>query len=119
MQTKVTKPVSKQVSKMKSIRIQPDTQKKIERILALANKKQFGRKIKMEHLLNLAVEVVTDHHIEMLREQSLTHEDRKEMLRQKYIEKHGAITKEQFTGFMMSPEYFDFLKEHAQGFSAE
>lgn len=43
------------------------------------------------------------------RDNSLSNEDRKEILRQKYIEHRGPISKDEFTGFMMKSEFQEFL----------
>ena len=43
MQTKTTKTAAKQVNKLKSIRVQLETQRKAERLLAVANKKNTDR----------------------------------------------------------------------------
>ena len=85
MQSKTTKIAAKQINKLKSIRVQLETQRKAERLLAVANKKRFGRKIKVDQLLNLALDLVCESQLHSLQELSLTNEDRKEILRQKYI----------------------------------
>lgn len=51
-----------------------------------------------------------------LQEKSMTHEDRKERLRQRYIEERGPISKDEFTGFMLSADFVEFMKAH-EGFS--
>lgn len=114
MQTKNTKSAAKQVNKLKSIRVQLETQRKAERLLAVANKKRIGRKVKVDQLLNIALNLVTEQHLQSLQEQSLTNEDRKELLRQKYIETRGNISRDEFTGFMMSADFAMFLTEQNQ-----
>jgi hypothetical protein len=114
MQTKTTKSATKPANKLKSIRVQLETQRKAERLLAVANKKKFGRKVKVDQLLNIALDLVTDRHLESLQERSLTNEDRKELLRQKYIETRGQISRDEFTGFMMSADFAIFLTEQNQ-----
>ena len=109
MQTKTTKSTAKQVNKLKSIRVQLETQRKAERLLAVANKKSIGRKVKVDQLLNIALDLVTELHLHSLQEQSLTNEDRKELLRQKYIESRGPISRDEFTGFMMTAAFHEFL----------
>jgi hypothetical protein len=63
--------------KPKSIRINSEVQKKAERLLLSANKKKAGRKIKVDHLLSLALDLVSDEHLKKLQDQSLSNEDRK------------------------------------------
>jgi Rps23 Pro-64 3,4-dihydroxylase Tpa1-like proline 4-hydroxylase len=102
---------TRKANKVRSLRISPDTHKKCERIVAMANKKANGRKIRIEQVLNLALDLVNDEQIKELQERSLTNEDRKEILRQKYVAIRGMISKDDFTGFMMKPEFLDFLRD--------
>jgi len=101
----------RKTAKNSSIRISSNTQKKIDRILSAANKKKFGRKIRADQLLNLALELVTASHIKTLQDQSMRNADRIEFLRQQYIASRGPISRDQFTGFMMTAEVYNFLKE--------
>ena len=114
METKTKKTNLKSNQKPKSIRITSEVQKKVERLLLSANKKKAGRKIKVDQLLSLALELVTDEHIKKLQDQSLSNEDRKEQLRQRYIEMRGPITRDEFTGFMLTKEFSGFLLEQSQ-----
>jgi hypothetical protein len=112
MENKTAKQISKMQQSHKSIRIAQTTEKKLAKALLTANKKKFGRKIKADQVLNLALEILTDDHIRLLQEQSLTNEDRKEQLRQSYILEVGPISKDQFTGFMMTGEFQKFIATH-------
>ena len=113
MENKSAKINLKTTQKLKSIRISLENQKMVEKILVIANKKKLGRKIKFDQLLSLAVDILTEEHIKKLQDQSLSNEDRKENLRQKWSELHGPVSKETFTGVMMKAEFFDFLREQA------
>lgn len=108
MQSNVTRLESKKAPKFKAIRLSLETERKITKHLVVANKKKCGKKIKPDHIIGLALDLITDSHIELLKANSLTNEDRKEQLRQKYIEKHGPISKDQFIGFMLTKEFFEF-----------
>ncbi|MDZ4661475.1 MAG: hypothetical protein SGJ18_07615 [Pseudomonadota bacterium] len=50
----------------------------------------------------------------MIQDQSLTSENKKELLRQRYIVEVGPITKDEFTGFMMTDEFVVFRKGQFQ-----
>lgn len=100
---------SKKVVKGNSIRVSHENKKWIDEILRTANKKERGRRIKLDDLLNVLRGKVSNDEVELMRSQSLTNEDRKEELRQKYIAVHGAISKDAFTGFMMTAEFHAFL----------
>jgi hypothetical protein len=54
----------------------------------------------------------------MMQDQSLSNEDRKEQLRQRYIEARGPISRDEFTGFMLTKEFFEFLAEQPGTMSA-
>jgi Rps23 Pro-64 3,4-dihydroxylase Tpa1-like proline 4-hydroxylase len=118
MESKGTKTNLKLNQKPKSIRINSEVQKKVERLLLSANKKKAGRKIKVDQLLSLALDLVSDEHIKKLQEQSLSNEDRKEQLRQRYIEIRGPISRDEFTGFMLTKEFSEFLAEQSFAASA-
>jgi hypothetical protein len=118
MENKIGKPNTKVNAKNKSVRISLENQKKAEKILALANKKKLGRKIKIDHVLAIALDLVTDEHIRKMQDQSLSNEDRKEQLRQKYIEARGPISRDEFTGFMLTREFSEFLAQQSQIASA-
>lgn len=83
-------------------------------LLSKANEKQSGGKIRGEQLFQLMLSLITDHHINLLQTGSLKNEDRKELLRQKYIELRGPISKDEFLGVMFSTEFPQFLKEHGE-----
>src|ERR1700692_4653088 len=108
MESKTAKTSLKTTQKLKSIRISLENQKKAERFLALVNKKKVGRTVKIDQVLNIALDLLTDEHVKKLQDQSLSNEDRKELLRQKYIESRGPISRDEFTGFMMSAEFSEF-----------
>lgn len=109
MENKNTKTNSKMIQKMKSIRINSENQKRLEKVILLANKKKIGRKIKVDQVLSLALDLVNEEHIKKMQGQSLSNEDKKELLRQKWSETYGAITKDEFTGVMLTKEFSDFL----------
>lgn len=110
METKAAKTNLKTTQKMKSIRISLENQKKAEKFLALANKKKIGRTIKIDQALGIALDLLTEDHAKKLQDQSLSNEDRKEILRQKWAELYGPISKDAFTGVMLTKEFSEFLK---------
>ncbi len=104
----------KKQQKCASIRISRETQKKLDCILVLVNKKTIGRKIRPDQLLSLAIELVVEEHVKILQEQSMTNEDRMEVLRRRYSELHGPMSKDAFLGVMLSPEFQTFLSEQSR-----
>ncbi|OYZ23580.1 MAG: hypothetical protein B7Y39_04550 [Bdellovibrio sp. 28-41-41] len=109
MRTEKAKSKIKSAAKMSSQRIDSEVKKRTEALLKLINNKTVGRKVRASHLFNFALGLITEGHINMLQTQSLTNEDRKELLRQKWTEMYGPITKDEFTGIMLTKGFSDFL----------
>ena len=114
----MSKTKSKTSEKMSSVRIKTSSKTDAKALLKKANEKDLGRTIKFDELFALAIGLVRDEHLKMLQERSLTNEDRRELLRQKYIEVRGPVTRDEFTGLMMTPQFSEFLKEHGHGLAA-
>lgn len=109
MENKTLKTKVKNAANYASVRIKTSSKKTATALLNEANNKKYGRKIKFEELVEVALTLINKDHLKQLQERSFSNEDRKELLRQKYIEKHGQITKDDFTGFMMTAEFQGFL----------
>ena len=93
------------------MRVRQSAKERAGILLLAANRKTLGRKIKFEDLFDLALGLVTDEHLTLLQERSLSNEDQKERLREKYIAIHGSISRDAFTGYMMTADFQDFLNE--------
>ena len=102
MKEKLSKSALKKESKATAIRIRFETQKRAVQILQAVNKKELGRKVKVDSLIELALSLVNDEHIKVLQQKSFTNEDRKELLRQKYISERGPISRDELVGFMLT-----------------
>lgn len=96
-----------------TIRISNETKMQCSRIAKVANQKKLGRKVKIDEVLKLALSLITDAEIKKLQNSSLSNEDRKEQLRQMYIKKIGAISKDEFIGFIMKPEFLNFINTNS------
>lgn len=107
----MSKAKTKNTTKYCSVRIKAESKKAAKAWLEKANKKDFGRTVKFDELFDLAIGLVTSEHIELLQDRSMTNEDHKENLRQKYVALIGPISKDGFTGFMMTPQFQDFLRQ--------
>ena len=85
MKDKMNKSKTKGDAKSASVRVRANAKARASLLLEAANKKKLGRKIKFEDLFDLALGLVADEHLKLLQERSLSNEDRKERLREKYI----------------------------------
>ncbi|MBL7558120.1 MAG: hypothetical protein JNM24_19980 [Bdellovibrionaceae bacterium] len=112
MKKNLTLPKNSHAEIFCSIRIKDNTKKNAAILQEAANKKKFGRKIKLNDVIDFALSLLQPEHIKKLQTQSFTNEDRKEQMRLIYIDKIGTITKEEFTGFMMTDEFTEFRKQH-------
>lgn len=85
-----------------SIHTRKETKKRITADLARINKKDFGRVIRAEEYLALAVTLITPEHILQLQESSLSNADRLERDYRKYLAQFGPISKDDYLGKRLS-----------------
>lgn len=81
-----------------SIRVRKDTRKRVLAELARINKKDFGKKVRTDELISLAVGLVAPEHFRVLQEASLSNADRLERDFRTYVAKHGPISKDEYLG---------------------
>ena len=112
MKTKLKKTKSQNDTKRITMRVRETTRSVALAKLKEINQKQLGRKVKADELLTFAINRMTNEDVKALQEMSLSNEDRKKRMRQKYIEVHGPISEDEFTGFTFSCEFQAFLKDH-------
>lgn len=77
-----------------SVRVRPQTKARFNKLLASANKKDFGGKVVADDLFSLMLDKISSADIQMLQQKSLSNEDRIELLRRAYVKVKGPITKE-------------------------
>lgn len=87
-----------------AIRVRKDTRKRVLAELARVNKKDFGRKVRPDEFIALAVSLVTPEHIVKLQESSLSNADRLEREYRTYVSTHGAISKDEYLGKRLAGE---------------
>ena len=92
---------SKIVVSTTPIRVKRETRKRIAAELARMNKKDFGRKIRPDDLINLALALVTQAHRDQLQSSSLSNADRLEQKYREYVKANPGTTKEQFLGALL------------------
>lgn len=108
---KSTKKSTKATASYASIRTPAELKKDAKKWRDFANKNKSGRKIKLHEILSIGVGLIAEKDIRELKEKSLTHKERLEILRQKYIGLHGPISEDDFLGFTMTPQFQDFLRQ--------
>ncbi len=96
----VTKPKVKK-SNSSAIRVAIDTRKKLLSELAKINKKQFGKRVKVDALLLKLLSKITTEDVAQLQEASLTGRDRMEQSYRAYCTKHGQITMDEYLAHLL------------------
>ena len=87
-----------------TISILKETKKRISADLARINKKDFGRTIRADEYLALAVSLVTPELAKQLQESSLSNADRLERDYRAYVSQFGTISKDEYLGKRLSGE---------------
>lgn len=113
MSQKTNKPKKQTATKWATLRVPHGFKAVAVAKLKEINAKDSGRNLKLDEMLSVALDKLTDADVQMLRERSLSPSDRQKILRQKYSEIHGPVTPEEFIDFTMTPAYSDFLREHS------
>lgn len=85
-------------------RLDIQSAKLLAQLAEKANKKDFGRKIRENEILNFAVKLVKDEHLKELQEKSLSERDQLNMAHQEYQKKNGKISIDQFIGKLLKGE---------------
>ncbi len=87
-----------------TMRLQRETKKRLSSELAKANKKTFGRKVRIDDLLAALFPFITDDLIQQLQTKSFSNADRLEMIYREHIKARGPITKDEFLGLLLQPK---------------
>jgi len=103
-----------------SLRVKPETRKRVLAELAKVNKKSFGRKVRVDQLLELLLTLVKPAHVEKMQSDSLSNSDRIEMRYREHIKRFGTISKDDFLGKILNGEISKSrseIEEKADGIS--
>ena len=113
MENKKIKKVSKNSSKIHSIRVCDETFKMFDEFKDFVNKtKKFKGTIPLGPIVKLAASLLHEDHAKVLHKSALKNSDRQKFLQQKYSELYGSDSMEDYIGFTMTFAYTDFLKEY-------
>lgn len=87
------------------LRVKRETKKRIQTELAKINKKDFGKKVRCDEVIGIALSLLTDRHIKELQDGSMTNADRLELRYREHVRKHGPTTKDAFLGALLASEF--------------
>ena len=99
--TKVSKAASNGASTT-PVRLKQATHKKLQKILDAVNKKEYGRKIRPDAVIDAALALIGVEQIEHLRTSSMTNADRLDKLYRAHVAKEKFISKDDFIGLVLS-----------------
>lgn len=85
-----------------SLRVKRETKRRVTAELTKINKKEFGRKVRIDELLGILLPMLTNAHIKSLQDGSMTNADRLEAQYGEFIKKYGAISKDDFLGRILT-----------------
>ncbi len=95
---------SSKLSAHSSLRVRKDTRKRVLTELAKANKKDFGKNVRADEFIALAVSLVTPEHITRLQESSLSNADRLDRDYKAFVSINGPMSKDEYLGKRLSGE---------------
>jgi hypothetical protein len=98
METSEAKKITPKKTTAASLRVKPETRKRVLVELAKINKKTFGRRVRVDQLLNVLLTLIKPEHIQKLQDESLSNADRLEMMYREHIKRHGNVSKDEFLG---------------------
>lgn len=115
METSEAKKVAKPSKKSNStaIRVSVETRKRLLSELAKINKKQFGKRVKLDALLLKLLPKLTVQDLSELQEASLTGRDRMEQSYRAHCTKFGHITMDDFLAHLLKSESSKNLQPNA------
>lgn len=94
-----------------NIRVLSSTKDLLADLIKKSNKKAFGKRVKGDHIVNLALSLIGDEHITKLQKNSMTEDDQEEFIFNEYIKENGQISKGQFKRLMFKGELTKFIKK--------
>lgn len=85
-------------------KIDPECAKLLSAIKDKANKKEFGRKIRDTEIIQLALGLIENKHIEALQEATYSEQDRLKFAHMEFQKSYGKISLDQFIGKLLRGE---------------
>lgn len=99
--TKETKISKKYQVNTIPIRVAKNTAKTIKTILQKLNKKSYGKKVKPDDLIQKSISLLSDEHLEEIKQATMSNSDRLELAYQEYCKSHGQISKDEYFGLLL------------------
>jgi len=89
------------------VRVSPKTRGKLDQLLRQANKDRLGRRVKPDDIMAFALGLVTDEHLAMICNQTLSNKDRMEVLFRRIAKERRGLNREEFFGLLLDGKLTD------------
>lgn len=83
------------------IRVTKATAKTIKTLLQKMNKKPYGKNVRPDDLIQKSISLLSDEHLEEIKQASMSNSDRLELAYQEYCKTNGQISKDEFFGLLL------------------
>jgi len=83
------------------IRVTKATAKTIKTMIQKVNKKNFGKKVRPDDLIHKSISLLTDDHLEEIKQSTMSNSDRLEIAYQEHCKAHGQVTKDEYFGLLL------------------
>ena len=97
-----TKSKKKPIYSTTPVRVRKATSRGIRTLLNKLNRKPLGRKVTADDLISTALNLLTDGHLEEIKQATYSSKDHLELQYQEYCKVNGQITKEKFLEMLLS-----------------
>lgn len=97
-------PAKTSVGESCPLRVKQTTRRKLQKILDAVNKKDFGKRVRPNAVIDLALSLVGAAEIEHLRQASMSNADRFEVAYRRYAAKQAGTSKDEFLGLLLAGE---------------
>ena len=97
-----------------AVRILTSTARYIRSLLTQVNKKKYGRPAKADDIIQKALNLLKEGHLEEIKELTYSSKDKLEIQYKKYCETHGNISKDEFLQLLLSKALPEISKKNQQ-----
>lgn len=70
-------------------------------VLQKVNKKTYGKKVKPDDLIQKSISLLSDDHLEEIKQSTMSNSDRLEIAYQEYCKGNGQISKDEYFGLLL------------------
>ena len=85
-----------------TVRVNKPTGKLLQQAMDEANKKNFGKRVKVDKVIAKAIGKLTQQDIKEVQEDSLSNQDRLDRDYAAYVSEHGKVSRDEYLGLIMS-----------------